>query len=109
MPQREPHINLDPQWLSLMGKKYIFTDLCAPHPSLSQLGVMMITAIIYEHDDLPQLGLWTPDDVDMCHYYPIQRLKIEKEPGSTTPVPSRLLHRAGIYPDEQQLVIDAAG
>ena len=109
MPLPETQINLDPQWLSLMGKKYVFTDLNPAHPSLSQLGLMMITSIIYEHDELPQLGLWTPDNHEHVEYYPIQRLKIEREPGSTTPVPNSLLHRAGIYPDEQQLVIDAAG
>ncbi|MDO9478733.1 MAG: hypothetical protein Q7L07_18645 [Pseudohongiella sp.] len=105
MPQHS--INLDPQWLSLIGKKYAFTDLLATHPSLMQLGLMMITSIIFDHDALPEFGLWTPTDPENVYYYSVIRLKIDKANDSTDTVPTSLLQKAGISPAAQQILIDS--
>ncbi|MDO9519705.1 MAG: hypothetical protein Q7L19_05780 [Pseudohongiella sp.] len=99
-------INLDPQWLSLIGKKYLFTDLLASDPSLIHLGVMMITSIIYHQDELPELGLWVPSNPEDVLFYSVIRLKIDKAPNTTHQPPKSLLHRAGIFPHVQQMLID---
>jgi hypothetical protein len=100
-------INLDPQWLSLIGKKYQFTDLLVSHPQLVDLGVMMIISVIFHQDELPELGLWAPDVPDDVLYYSVIRLKIDKAPHSKDLVPIQLLHRAGISPSVQQRLIEA--
>lgn len=109
MPQRKHHINLDPEWLTLIGKKYLFSDVLAPHPSIIELGLMQIVSVIYEADDLPQLGLWTPENDDHIYYYSIIRLKMDIHPESTAPLPKRLLKLAGISRSAQQMMIEEAG
>lgn len=63
--------------LDLMSKYFHFTDKSPVHPSLSDLGVCRVVAVVAYEDGHYDLGISDGSDPDMFDFFPLGRLDFD--------------------------------